>query len=351
MSRLQDRIAQKNLIYIAIIVLSSLSSSGQAKDTIFMLNEQVLIGEIKMVSLGKVEIDADDIGVVDIKGYKIRTMKAATHYYRIETIQRQVYFSRIEPADERGKIRIRSNDSTLLLSIEDISNLRPLKSLKAALWEGDVSAGYSYTRSSKIGRLNGAVTIKYITRKIELDGQYSIIVTQSDTGWVRDNESGGITAYYYINSNWQALGFLNYQRNLQLGLARRFQEGFGMSYNLISSPHVRFKTGTGIVFNQELNTEGEQKPTQVEIPIVNTFNFFSFRKPDMNLQSTQNLYFSLSQKGRIRHDGQIKLTWKLITDLSINITLYDNYDSQPPGTDASDLDYGVVFGLTYSFSR
>jgi hypothetical protein len=120
---------------------------------------------------------------------------------------------------------------------------------------------------------------------------------------------------------------------------------------VISAPQVRLKTATGIVFNQELSTEGEKRPT-VEIPWVNSFNFFSFRKPEMNLQSTQNLYFSLSQKGRIRHDGQIKLSWEIINDLSINITLYDNYDSRPPGgATANDLDFGVVFGLTYSFSQ
>ncbi|AXY72665.1 DUF481 domain-containing protein [Paraflavitalea soli] len=71
----------------------------------------------------------------------------------------------------------------------------------------------------------------------------------------------------------------------------------------------------------------------------------------MDLQSTQNLYFSLTQKGRIRHDEQIKLTWKLITDFSLNLTLYDNYDSQPPGENATTVDYGIVFGISYSFSR
>ncbi|AXY72666.1 hypothetical protein D3H65_01160 [Paraflavitalea soli] len=61
---------------------------------------------------------------------------------------------------------------------EDIANLRPFKNLKKPLWEDAASAGYSFSWSSKIGRLNADLTLKCITRKFEIDGNYSIIVTQ-----------------------------------------------------------------------------------------------------------------------------------------------------------------------------
>ncbi len=49
----------------------------------------------------------------------------------------------------------------------------------------------------------------------------SVILTQTDTGWTRDNENGGLSGYYYFNFFWQAIALLKYQRNLELGLARR----------------------------------------------------------------------------------------------------------------------------------
>lgn len=323
----------------------------QEKDTVFLHNKTVLIGELKTITLGKLTIDADDVTLVNIKTTKIRTLKAYSHYYRIETIHRMVYYSRILPDTIPGSIRIRDADSTISIELEDIASLSSFKSPQAAQWEGAISAGYSFTRSSKIGRLNGDLSLKRTTRKLEMTGTYSTILTQTDTGWARDNVTGGINAYYYLNPRWQAVAFLQYQRNLELGLARRYQEGLGSLYSLISTNHVRFRTGTAIVFNQELNTEGVHSPNQVEIPLVNTFNFFSFSKPELDLSSTQNIYFSLTTKGRIRHDGQIKLTWKIITDFSINLSFYDNYDSKPPGENAATIDYGVVFGLSYSFSQ
>lgn len=334
-----------------LLLTARQSTKAQVKDTVFLHNKTVLIGELKSIALGKLSIDADDVAVVSIKVIKIKTVRAATHFYRLETIHRQVFFTRIEPDTIRGHIRISSGDTTRSIALDEVANLSSFKNPKSAQWEGAVSAGYSFTRSSDIGRLNSDLTLKCITRKFEVVGQYSVIITQTDTGWTRDNENGGLSGYYYFNPRWQAVGYLNYQRNLELGLARRYQEGVGIAYALVSTGHVRLRTGTGIVFNQELNTEGVSTPTQVEIPFVNSFNFFSFSKPEMDLTSTQNLFFSLTQKGRIRHDGQIKLNWKIITDFSINLTLYDNFDSQPPGENATTLDYGIVFGLTYSFPK
>jgi len=71
----------------------------------------------------------------------------------------------------------------------------------------------------------------------------------------------------------------------------------------------------------------------------------------MTLSMAQSLYGGLTELGRFRQDGQISLSWKIITDFSFSIKLYDNYDNRPPGENAAKVDYGVVFGLSYKFSQ
>lgn len=335
---------------VCVLLMIMVSYAGaQPKDTLFLKNGEVLIGEIKSIALGRVNIDADDIDVVGIKAYKIKTIVAVSHLYRLESTSREVLYTIIRADTAMGKVLVQNGQQWLSMNIEDIANLTYFKGKNQALWEGTASAGYSYTRSSDIGRLNTDLTFKRITSKTEIVAQGSVILTQTDTGWTRDNENAGLSGYYYFNSFWQAIALLNYQRNLELGLARRFQEGIGVGANLVSSQHVRLKTSTGAVFNQEKNLEGTSTSTQVEWSLINSFNFFRFRKPELNLSTTQNFYLSLTQKGRVRHDGNVKMTWKLIGDLSINVTLYDNFDNQPPGVDAATLDFGIVFGLSYSF--
>ena len=80
-----------------------------------------------------------------------------------------------------------------------------------------------------------------------------------------------------------------------------------------------------------------------------TLNFFRFTKPEINLNMSQSFYYSLSQSGRFRDDGETTLSWEIIDDLKLDMTFYNNYDSKPPVATNRKFDYGIVFGVSYSF--
>jgi hypothetical protein len=114
---------------------------------------------------------------------------------------------------------------------------------------------------------------------------------------------------------------------------------------------MRGKLLTGIVFNQEKSVEGVISPTQIDVPVLFNFNFFRFSRPDMTVNLREDLFIGVTQKGRIRQDGQFSINWKIFSDFYINLKFYHNYDNQPPGENAEKIDYGAVFGLTYKFSQ
>ncbi|RAI97596.1 uncharacterized protein DUF481 [Chitinophaga skermanii] len=333
---------------LIFIVTFTMHVSAAEKDTLYLRNGQILIGELKEIAYGRLKFDADDVGLSSIKISKVATLKATTHLYRIETAQKTLYYSSVYPDSTAGHVGIKQEGQIISIPLLSILNTRYYKSASAGLWEGNLSLGYSYTKSSDIGRLNADAGFKYNLPKAEFATNMSEIVTQTDTGWVRENENLSLSGAYYLNYSWQAIALLNYQRNIQLGLKRRFQEGIGIGVNVLSTSNLRLKSILGAILNQEKNMENVNAAT-VEAGLLNTFTLFNLSKPDINISSTQNVYFGITQAGRIRHDGQIKVTWKVISDFSVNITLYDNYDSQPPGINAANIDYGIVFGVGYSF--
>jgi hypothetical protein len=179
----------------------------------------------------------------------------------------------------------------------------------------------------------------------------SVVTIQTDSTFELSNADQGILGSYLLTPLWEGIVLGNYQRNLELGLARRFQEGLAIGLSFLSSTNMRAKAISGIVLNQEKNTEGVETPTQVEVPLIVLFNFYHFRRPDMTLTAKQSFFAGITQAGRLRHDGEINLSVKIITDFSVNIRVYDHYDNQPPGETAEKIDYGVVFGLSYKFSQ
>jgi hypothetical protein len=271
------------------------------------------------------------------------------HLFRVQTTQKQVYFSTLQNSANDGEVIISTQLGLDTLKLDNLSSITYFNNDKRGLWEGNFSTGYSFTKSSDIGRFNFDATINYKTQKNNVGVVVSTITTQENGAWNRDREDFRISDQYYLNGLFQAFGVVSYQRNLELGLARRFQEGLGMGVNLWSKSKARGDLFTGLVANHDLTSDGTEQPLRFEIPLVFTLNVFSFSKPDISVAISQTAFFDVSGNNRVRQDGDIRINWKVISDFGVSLQLYDNFDSKSPGTGQSNVDYGIVFGLSYKF--
>jgi hypothetical protein len=314
----------------------------------FLNNGQILIGVLKGISLGKVDFDADDVDVGTVKTSKIKTISAKSHIYKLETIHNRTIYTVLLPSAP-DSVQIQIGSVLENLAIAEIGTLLTLKGKGEGLWEGYASAGYTFTRSTLIGQLNASLTLQYSMKHIVTYASGSMITTQTDSSFDFTNANATLYSSYLLNGRWQVLALLSYQRNLELSLARRYQEGAAAGYTFISSRSWRGLGIVGPVLSQEKNTEGEVEPTQLELPFIIKFDFFHFRQPDMTASLTNDVIAGITQLGRVRQDATFNISWKIAKDFNINLKLYDNYDNQPPGKTGAAVDYGVVFGLSYSF--
>jgi hypothetical protein len=106
---------------------------------------------------------------------------------------------------------------------------------------------------------------------------------------------------------------------------------------------------SGMTFTQEKSTAGVKSGVLFEIPLMFRFNFYQFHHPDIQISSSQTVYFSLSEAGRIRYDGSTNFSWQLIRYFYLTIGPYTNYDSKPPLSNSSKFDFGIVVSMSYKF--
>ena len=338
---------KKTFLFCAILITSNVFSQG-LKDTIFFTNGSMLIGEIKKIKLGVMTFDPDDANDVTIQLRKLKTFAATRTVFRIETTDHQLHFGTLTPYSLDQFVRLVGSD-TGVLHIEDITDLYPYNRSFAQRFSGSVGLGFSYTRSSDLGQFNFNGKLKYVSQKDEISLSTSGIYTVTDTSFVRDREDATLLYNHYFSPTWYATTFLSYQRNLELGLDRRYQEGLGIGNKFITNKNMYAWSRGGLVLNQERNTENESSGILTELFGQFEFNFFRFTKPEVDFVMTQTFYYGLTQSGRFRNDGQTVLNWEIIKDLKLNLTFYNNYDSRPPVADSRKFDFGIVFGLNYSF--
>jgi len=339
-----------NLRFLLLPMLAVCTSRAAAADTLFLRNNTAFLGQLRGINLGKLEFDLDFATIVNIKVSNVSTIHAETNLYRVQTTNKKIYLCHILPDTLPGSVLLRNGDQTLIsVSIRDISSLSYFNEKGKNAWDGNVTLGYSYTRSSNIGRINFDGSVKYLLPKSDLKMTASSITTQNRGQFIRDREAASLSATKYFSTTWRGTVLVNYQRNLELGLARRFQQGFGTGYTYLNTRRLQGLLFSGFLLNQEKNTDGISKKLQAEIPLLVSFDFFKFSKPDISITSNVGVYFSLTQKGRVRQDADLRVRWKVIGDFTINLQLYNNFDNQPPVATASQLDYGIVFGLGYEF--
>ena len=331
-------------------ICSVTSLFGQEKDSVFLYHGQMLLGEVLNMSEGRLELDSDDAGVVKIKYYKIRTFSAGIHYYRIRTTDENVLYGLIRTSSNEGFIRVVNENSTVEIPIESVVRLQQYDESFGKRISGKISAGYDYTRSSNIGRINFDLGMKYLAQDLEINLNASTIMTQSDGSITRDIENMNITGGYFLSYAWLVAGRLTYQRNLELSLLRRFQEFAGVGYLLLQKSHHQFILISGFAINQELSTEGVASPSLWEIPLFLNYNLYLFQDPDLQLDINQNIYFGITDSGRVRNDGNIRLSWEPINDFVIGLNFYNNFDNKPPeGESTRNFDFGTVLSLGYKF--
>ncbi len=321
----------------------------QQKDSIFLYNGQLLIGDIKDISYGKISIDDVDLKIISIKLNKIERIRT-TQEFRIETDDKHIYFGRLGQSNKPGWVDIIPKDTaSFSMPISDISFMVFLEKRFLRRLYGDVSAGFSYTKSSGIGQLNFSSSVRYATKTFENELNISTIGSVDSSKYSRDNESAEFFSDYNLTPTWSIAGLMGYQRNLELALKHRYQQLMGAGNKLIVTKNLQLLAVSGISISEEKSTDNFYSGALFEIPAMLRFNYYNFQHPDIQITTSQALYFGVSQAGRIRYSGSTDFSWQLIRNFYFKITLYSNFDNMPPAESSSKTDFGVVLSISYRF--
>ncbi len=340
---------KKFLPFLLLIVCHGLEAFGQEKDTVYLYQQNPLIGELKRIRYGTMLFRAEDLGNLEIDLNQVKTIRAYGYGYRIQTAQREFIMGVFKPHEKDGKVTVYDGYEDRTFIVRNLNDVQLIHKNFFRRIQGRIGAGYSYTRSSAIGRWNGDLVLGYDTERLDVDLRGSIIITQAEQVLDRERENLLLTGNYYFDPNWFAFGLGVYQRNLQLGINRRIQQGLGVGIPMVQHKRGNLTLQMGLVTNQEINIEDQRTTNLYEAPIILDFTFFKLNKPKISFTSNQTLFIGLTQGGRYRNDGETRINWEIVNNIDLGINFYNNFDNQPPIPMGSNFDYGLVFNLGYRF--
>jgi hypothetical protein len=139
-----------------------------------------------------------------------------------------------------------------------------------------------------------------------------------------------------------------FETNESLGLELRSQIGGTVGPRLINSNRAQLVLGAGLAVNDERGVEVEATQN-VEGLLLFGWSFFTYDRPQTNLDVNLQYYPSLSNAGRQRVQLDAGVKREFFKDLFVALTVYHTYDNRPPNPAADTNDVGVVSSIGWTY--
>lgn len=324
---------------------------AQKNDSIYHVNGNVLLGEIKKLDHGIVTFKMDGMGTISVKHEVIATMKSPK-LLEFTTDRGQTYFGKMDTCNQEGKIKIYTSYDTLEMHIYQLVEIFPIRNNFFRRLSGKIDLGFNYTKASDVGRVNLDINLSYRYKKYNWYFTSSNIQTfaPSDTAGPSSKHDAQITFQRKLNRRWLWTTFLATNQNTELGLQVRGQAGAGAIYNILHRSKARFYFQNAIVPNFEQGTDDSRTFTNVELKSTLNYDYYKHTDPEMYITSYVDFYPSLSNWGRYRVNYNLDARVEIVNNFFIGAKFYYNYDNQPTSSIASQNDYGITTSLGYSFN-
>jgi hypothetical protein len=316
-------------------------------DVVVLRNGDTVTGEITELDRGRLTFKTDDVGTLAIEWDNVRSVTASATFEVVDLDGGQ-YFGALSPGPREGELIVASAGGSQTL---DLSRVVTIQRLGATLWQrldGSIDAGVSYTSSSELLKLDLAARV-VLTRpahELSIDGN-STMTRQPE---VEETRRNSLTINYgrRFASLWVAFAQAEVEQNRELGFDVRASVTGGGGRYLVRDRRQDLLAALGLRVNRERPLEGETT-TNTEAALALTFDRFSYDFPKVDVYASVAGFASLADWGRFRFEADARLKRELVKDFSVSLQVYESYDSRPPTEGAERNDYGVTFGLGWTF--
>ena len=321
-------------------------------DTVLLVNGNAITGEIKSLDFGVLKYSTDSMGTVPIDWEDIVSI-TTKQTLQVEVTDGTFYFGRLDSADNRFEIKIRTVSEDVNLSTSAIVKMTPIDA-EESFWErvdGSFSLGFDTERSSQVTTLRSTSDINYRTRKYLVGVNATFNITDQPGGEpdseTRQRMFVGSNYQRFRGNRWFTDWFGSWEKHDELGINSRYSGGGALgrylvqtNRNLLSLTAGLNATQTSFVGDDESTASGEGR-LQLRYLHRNL-------DPESNVTFTSNVFPLFEDLSQYRTETDLIYRHEFFEDLFFDVTLSHSYNSNPP-TGAEKIDYTVTTSVGYSW--
>jgi hypothetical protein len=335
---------------VAVMVTTALSGVAVAAvkvDVIVLENGSRIVGEIRSMNRGRLELKTDDMGTIQIEWGKVLQV-TAPEYFEVEDMNGRLRFGALRPAVIAKTIEIVNALGAQAVPLHRVARIQHVEAKFWARISGTLDVGASYTSASELLQLNLDGSMRFRRPKFEFSADADAVLTRQPE--VEDTRRGSLTLSYrrLFSSGQRVVAQGAIEQNRELGYEWRSSFTGAWARYLVRSTRNELVGGAGLALNHEVPVEGEAT-TNVEAAFGFNYANFAYDFPNTDIQVGASAFIGLNQWGRFRLESSAKLSREVLRDFYLGIKGYESYDSEPATVGAQKNDWGLTLTLGWRF--
>ncbi len=338
------------LLWSILGILLGQGALAQKDDTLYFLNGDRISGEITQYKYGHLNYKTYGVSTVNVKYDKISTFYSKKNFdILMKSGNRR--FGSFDTSEMQQFVKIITVNDTILTPLIEIVEITPIRKRFWSRLSGNVDVGFSYTKANTISQLSLNSDLKYTQRNsITMLKVNSINSVQQNMEYSRTRKNDlNLNYYRRIKHNWLVAGTGSAEQNSELGLDLRTQLGAGLGNELVHTNSNNLLILAGAVVNKEWYSDTTRPSVNYDALTALQYRLFRFTRPEIDITSNATAYKSLQIADRWRVNYDIKMKFKIISDMFLSLSFYVNFDSKPPSSASSKIDYSITTSFGYSF--
>jgi len=340
------------LSFVAIFVLAGLADARQKTDVVVMKNGDRYTCEIVSLSQGQLKVKTvNTTGSVLLDWMKVDRINS-TQYFAVELSNGRDLAGVIEKisaaSGARNDFRIAAAGEVAEVTAANVVTIaRSGRKLRGRL-SGGISAGFNYTKGNNETsyNVNGNLNAKTRTHDFLLSLSSTFTGQPSALGTHRNDLN--LQYWKSLSRNWLVGSYNDFLRSQEQELDFRGTFGAVVGRRLKRTNRTAITISSGAAYTSERYKQEQGTIRRGNAESLFGLRFSIFRFDSTQLTADTKVFPSLTDTGRVRIDSNINGKIDFTHSVSWTVNIFSNYDSRPP-TNTPRSDYGVSFGLGWSF--
>ena len=321
----------------------------QAQDSIKLSNGDQMVGKIKHLDKGVLEVSTDySESNFFIDWSSVADINTSGNYI-LSLVSGKRITGRITM--ENNKVVIHEEDGQTK-AIRQL-DLVYLKSVDNGFWDRiglSLDGGYTLSKANNNKQFTLRGRASYLSESVNPDLYFNFVNSKLDDGTTTissQRNNWGINMRVFIIHSWFGTGGVDYLVNDEQSLKLRSTYKLGLGNFLIRNHKMYLSTSIGSAWNNEsFSVEDQQNDSSAEGYI--SMDYHAFGLKGISISSGIQVFRRLTDSSRTRVNYNVDLKVDLPKDFYIGLGYTLNYDSHPVLEDITTTDYVVQTTVGWS---